>query len=183
MTLASGDRCVTASTERLLAGKGDDRSDAAARPRHGLPPRWFRGRDAAEWPPGGQDESAHVWEAATGRLIRALDGHTSAVVAVVMALDGGTIVTGRADSTVKVWAAATGRLVRTSKDTPTGFTRSRCRRMKKPLLDLLYSGRSKQTVRAYRQPPAGITRALDLTKGDVRAVRTPRQGRDGAQVR
>jgi WD40 repeat protein len=53
-----------------------------------------------------------VWEAASGRLLRSLEGHTDWVQAVALSPDGRTIVSGSWDSTVKVWEAESGRLLR-----------------------------------------------------------------------
>jgi DNA-binding beta-propeller fold protein YncE len=57
------------------------------------------------------DQTAKVWDAATGRELLALKGHTSWVRGVAFSPDGKRIVTASADQTAKVWDAATGREV------------------------------------------------------------------------
>ncbi len=55
---------------------------------------------------GGADLVAKLWEAATGRELLTLRGHTGGVMAVDFSQDGRRILTGSADSTAKVWVAA-----------------------------------------------------------------------------
>jgi WD40 repeat protein len=54
-----------------------------------------------------------LWDVNSGREVRSLAGHTSAVKAVAIAADGRTIAAAAADNTVKLWDAATGRELRT----------------------------------------------------------------------
>ncbi len=60
---------------------------------------------------GSADRTVKVWEAATGRLLRSLEGHTGSVRAVAVSPDGRFTVSGSEDRTVKVWEAATGNLL------------------------------------------------------------------------
>ena len=57
---------------------------------------------------GSSDNTAKVWDAATGQEILTLKGHTDRVNAIVVSPDGRRIVTGSSDNTAKVWDAATG---------------------------------------------------------------------------
>jgi WD40 repeat protein len=50
-----------------------------------------------------KDSSVHLWEAATGRLIRRFRGHHSGVWAVAFAADGLTVASGAGDSTILLW--------------------------------------------------------------------------------
>ncbi len=61
---------------------------------------------------GSGDRTVKVWEAATGRLLRSLEGHKDDMTAVAVSPDGRFIVSGSDDRTVKVWEAKTGRLLR-----------------------------------------------------------------------
>jgi len=58
---------------------------------------------------GSDDQTAKVWEAASGRELLTLKGHRAPVHAVVFSPDGRRIVTGSEDQTAKVWEAASGR--------------------------------------------------------------------------
>jgi hypothetical protein len=71
---------------------------------------------AASWSPDGArlatasyDGTARVWEAAGGRELRALAGHTGPVYAASWSPDGTRLATGSGDRTAKVWDAAEGR--------------------------------------------------------------------------
>ncbi len=52
---------------------------------------------------------AHVWDAATGRRLLTLRGHTRRVVFIAFSADGQRIVTGAGLGEIKLWDAATGR--------------------------------------------------------------------------
>jgi len=58
---------------------------------------------------GSGDQTAKVWEAASGREMLALKGHSAAISSVAVSPDGQRIVTGSFDRTAKVWEAASGR--------------------------------------------------------------------------
>ncbi|MGH8887418.1 MAG: WD40 repeat domain-containing protein, partial [Egibacteraceae bacterium] len=58
---------------------------------------------------GGADGSVRVWDLATGKLIRALEGHSGPVWAVAAAPDG-QVLSGGDDGSVRVWDLATGAL-------------------------------------------------------------------------
>ena len=57
---------------------------------------------------GGTDGTAKIWDAADGRLLRLLKGHTRPIRAVAFSYDGQQIVTGSGDATARLWDAATG---------------------------------------------------------------------------
>jgi len=56
----------------------------------------------------GADNTARIWDAATGREIRALIGHTRGVNRARFTTDGRLVVTASDDSTVRIWDALTG---------------------------------------------------------------------------
>ena len=64
---------------------------------------------------GSQDKTVRLWEAASGRLLRALEGHGDEVTSVAFSPDGRTIASGSWDETVRLWEAASGRLLRVLK--------------------------------------------------------------------
>ncbi|HKX27657.1 MAG TPA: AAA-like domain-containing protein, partial [Blastocatellia bacterium] len=55
------------------------------------------------------DQTARVWEAATGRPMAVLQGHTAEVWNAAFSPDGQRIVTTSGDNTARIWEAATGR--------------------------------------------------------------------------
>ena len=57
------------------------------------------------------DNTAKVWDAATGVLLADLKGHTSYIRAASLSPDGKKIVTTSWDETGKIWDAATGVLL------------------------------------------------------------------------
>jgi hypothetical protein len=57
--------------------------------------------------------AAKVWDAATGKLLLTLKGHTADVIAVAYTADGAHIVSASQDGTVRVWNAADGKPIAT----------------------------------------------------------------------
>jgi len=57
---------------------------------------------------GSRDQTAKVWDAATGSPLLELQGHSFEVTSVAVSPDGTRIVTGSWDDTAKVWDARTG---------------------------------------------------------------------------
>ena len=58
---------------------------------------------------GSGDNTAKVWDAATGRELRTLSGHKEGVTSVAWSPDGKRVATGSWDKTAKVWDAASGK--------------------------------------------------------------------------
>ena len=58
---------------------------------------------------GSLDNTARLWDAATGRPLGQPIVHSSAVMSVAFSPDGKTILTGSYDKTARLWDAATGR--------------------------------------------------------------------------
>jgi hypothetical protein len=54
------------------------------------------------------DNTARLWDGATGAALAKLSGHTDAVFSAAFSPDGSRIVTASADNTARVWDAATG---------------------------------------------------------------------------
>src|SRR3972149_7791919 len=57
------------------------------------------------------DNSARVWDAASGETVAMLQGHTGPVLSAAFSPDGKWVVTSSNDKTARVWEAATGRSV------------------------------------------------------------------------
>jgi WD40 repeat protein len=62
--------------------------------------------DGAQIVSGGADGTVRVWNAASGKLLRALKAHDGLIKAVAYSPDGDRIVSGSEDKTVRVWDAA-----------------------------------------------------------------------------
>jgi WD40 repeat protein len=67
---------------------------------------------------GSSDQTAKIWEEASGRELVTLKGHSAAIWSVAFSSDGQRIVTGSSDRTAKVWEAASGRERLTLKGLP-----------------------------------------------------------------
>ncbi len=59
------------------------------------------------------DQTARLWDTATGRIVRTFTGHTSRVAGVAFSPDGTLIATSSGDQTARLWDTATGHIVRT----------------------------------------------------------------------
>lgn len=59
------------------------------------------------------DNTARIWDAATGRSIATLSGHTDRVESAAFSPDGRRIVTASRDNTARIWNAESGRLITT----------------------------------------------------------------------
>ena len=62
---------------------------------------------------GSDDNTARLWEAASGKAVATLAGHTSSVRAVAFSPDGRLVLTGSGDGTARLWDAGTGTAVAT----------------------------------------------------------------------
>src|SRR5271157_2669704 len=61
---------------------------------------------------GGVDQTARLWDVATGREIRRLEGHSDRVWSVAFSPDGRWALTGGRDDTARLWEVATGKEIR-----------------------------------------------------------------------
>ena len=62
---------------------------------------------------GGSDHTLKLWDVATARIIRTLQGHSDSVNAAAFSPDGRYIVSGSSDNSLKLWHLATGSEIRT----------------------------------------------------------------------
>jgi WD40 repeat protein len=69
---------------------------------------------------GSADNTIRLWDAASGALLRTLEGHTGDVNSVAFSPDGRLLASGSYDKTIRLWDAASGALLRTLE----GHTRS-----------------------------------------------------------
>ncbi|QTR50994.1 WD40 domain-containing protein [Candidatus Thiothrix anitrata] len=62
---------------------------------------------------GSGDNTVRLWEAATGKELKTLSGHSDSVYALAYSPDGKVIASGSDDNTVRLWDAATGKALNT----------------------------------------------------------------------
>jgi WD domain, G-beta repeat/Tetratricopeptide repeat len=58
---------------------------------------------------GSSDQTAKIWDSATGKELFALKGHAGSVGSVAFSPDGQRLASGSADQTVRIWDSATGK--------------------------------------------------------------------------
>jgi len=75
-----------------------------------MPPYWWPGKPLIT---GIGTAKLALWDQATGKLLRSLEGHTSSILSATYSPDGKTIATTSYDKTVKLWDSATGKPVQT----------------------------------------------------------------------
>src|SRR5208283_5772232 len=57
------------------------------------------------------DATLKLWDAAAGKLLVSMQGHTGDVRSIAWSPDGKTLVSGCTDKTLKLWDAATGKML------------------------------------------------------------------------
>lgn len=79
--------------------------------------------DGAHLVAGGMptEPTLKLWDVASGRLIRTLEGHSDMVYSVAVSADGTRLVSGSKDGTVKLWQAATGRVIHSFERSRDGY--------------------------------------------------------------
>src|SRR3954470_3527126 len=69
----------------------------------------------------GPGNTALIWQAATGRVVVELRGHTDPVQSVLISPDGNRVLTTTAKGAYRIWEAATGQLLRELTDQGIGW--------------------------------------------------------------
>jgi WD40 repeat protein len=65
--------------------------------------------DGSRLASGSEDKTIKLWDAATGKELASLQGHTRTVCSVAFSPDGSRLASGSEDKTIKLWDAATGK--------------------------------------------------------------------------
>lgn len=122
---------------------------------------------------GGFDRTVNIWEVGTGRLRRALNGHTGVVRAVAFSPDGVILASASDDRTIKLWDVGSGELKTTlsghmSYVTSLAFSRSG---------GALASGSADKTVRVWNVRTGQVTQVFGGHMDRVYAVAFSPNGR------
>ena len=72
---------------------------------------------------GSDDQTARLWDTATGKELRHFIGHASKVCAVAFSPDGKQVLTGSGDKTARLWDLQSGKELRASPGIPIGSLR------------------------------------------------------------
>ena len=143
----------------------------------------FRG-DGRILATAGDDGTVRLWEADTGRLLRALVGHGSAVPAVTWSPDGKMLASASRDGTVRFWDAEMGRPLHTLAGhgrpvldvawSPDGKTLATCDPIAPRLWDV-ESGRLLETLHGHTSQVSAVAWSPDgktlASAGDDKTVR------------
>jgi WD40 repeat protein len=62
---------------------------------------------------GSTDNTIKLWDVASGKQLKTLNGHSSSVLSVAFSSDGKTIASGSDDNTIKLWDVASGKQLNT----------------------------------------------------------------------
>jgi WD40 repeat protein len=70
---------------------------------------------------GSLDTTVRLWDAVTGKVVRALSGHAKGVLSVAFNPDGRSLASASEDGTVRLWDVASGRCLAVLLSTPEGW--------------------------------------------------------------
>jgi len=115
---------------------------------------------------GSYDRTVKLWEAQSGKLLRALEGHRGMVRSVVFDPQSGWLASGSEDRTAKLWEAQSGKLLRTLE----GHQQQVTSVVFNPKGGILASGSSDNTAKLWEIVSGKLLRTLEGHKGAVVSV-------------
>ncbi len=174
LALADDAAAVTGSWDRTVKVAGLDGTDEARtlQPKRYSPENTYPLSSVAVSPDGklvaacGDERSVKILDAATGSLIRLLEGHEDAVGAVTFSPDGKTLASAGFDGTVILWDPSSGKITRKL----TGHTNWVFCVAFSPNGKMLASGGYDRSVRLWDVASGEPLATLTRHKGGVRAV-------------
>ena len=115
---------------------------------------------------GSYDNTARLWDAATGAAVAPLEGHTNWVTAVAFSPDGKRVLTGSDDNTARIWDPATGAAIatlegHTARVTAVAFS---------PDGQRVLTGSGDKTARLWDAATGAAVAALEGHTGAINAV-------------
>jgi DNA-binding beta-propeller fold protein YncE len=119
------------------------------------------------------DSTIRLWDAASGALLRTLEGHTSRVLGVAFSPDSRLLASASWDNTIRLWDAASGALLRTLE----GHTEDVNSVAFSPDGRLLASGSLDNTIRLWDAASGALLRTLEGHTDNVESVAFSPDGR------
>jgi WD40 repeat protein len=124
---------------------------------------------------GVRDNTIRLWDAASGALLRTLEGHTDWVNSVAFSPDGRLLASASVDNTIRLWDAASGALLRTLEGhTATGLCSASPSR---PTAVSWPRGLDDNTIRLWDAASGALLRTLEGHTNTVLSVAFSPDGR------
>lgn len=127
---------------------------------------------------GSDDQTARLWEVASGKILATLIGHTSNVMGAAFSPDGTKILTGSHDRTARLWEAASGKVLmkflgHTNQVTSVAFS---------PDGTKVLTGSKDQTVRLWEAASGTLLATLLAQENHHRGVTSVAFSPDGTKI-